>query len=100
MTAPDIIEIAKKAAAEVREDADGLAYVGFYPRSFDRFAALYREALIASGEVVEPVATPITNAAIHGADMKRISDPYFIRLTNTARQLERELTAERARSQP
>jgi len=56
MTAPDIIEIAKKAGAvtEMRHitvtSGDGIV---FSPDELDRFAALYREALIASGEVVE-----------------------------------------------
>jgi hypothetical protein len=41
--------------------------------------------------------TPRTDAALHGADMKRLSDSYFIRLTNLCRELERALSAAEAR---
>jgi hypothetical protein len=57
MTAPDIIEIAKKAGLldqfSAQMFADMKAEDPTQITNLERFAALYREALIASGEVVE-----------------------------------------------
>lgn len=52
MTAPDIIEIAKKAKVWPIKFED-VPLVEVYHERILNFAALYREALIASGEVVE-----------------------------------------------